>query len=111
MYLHEILSDVRFHLVVAIFCTGAAVAFGITAVAVFFDERQRRKGTMSNLQLIEALCGVVEQLVAVVKQLAGKLEQINALNEADRQAVNDALELYTVTLGADEAPDYYYQEE
>lgn len=111
MYLHEILSDVRFHLVVAIFCTGAAVAFGITAVVMFLDERRRRKGTMSNLQLIEALCGVVEQLVTVVRRLAGKLEQINALDEADRQTVDDALELYTVTIGADEAPDDYYQEE
>lgn len=33
---------------------------------------------MTNLQLIEALCGLVENLVRIVKALATKLEQVKA---------------------------------
>lgn len=66
---------------------------------------------MSNLQLIEALCALVEQLVVIVKRLAVKLEQVNALDDANREAVNAALTKYAATIGADEAPDDYDQEE
>lgn len=60
---------------------------------------------MTNLQLIEALCGLVENLVRIVKALATKLEQVEALDAAERQEVDDALARYTEILGADEAPD------
>lgn len=66
---------------------------------------------MSNLQLIEALCALVEQLVVIVKRLAVKLVQVNALDEADRQAVGEAVERYAATIGANEAPDDYSQED
>ena len=61
---------------------------------------------MTNLQLAEALCGIVELLVSVVRRLPGKLEQLNALDEADRHAVNDALGQYAAAICAGEAPDY-----
>lgn len=60
---------------------------------------------MTNLQLIEALCGLVENLVRIVKALVTKLEQVKALDAAERQEVDDALARYTEILGADEAPD------
>ena len=66
---------------------------------------------MSNLQLIEALCTLVGQLVVIVKRLAEKLEQVNALDEADRQAVDGAVKRYAATIGANEVPDDYLQED
>ena len=60
---------------------------------------------MTNLQLIEALCGLVENLVRIVKALATKLEQVKTLDAAERQEVDDAIARYPEILGADEAPD------
>lgn len=60
---------------------------------------------MSNLQLIEALCGLVENLVRIVTALATKLEQVNALDAAERREVDDALAKFSDILGADEVPD------
>lgn len=60
---------------------------------------------MSNLQLIEALCGLVESFSRIVRRLAAKLEQINALEEAERQEVHAAFDRYSKTIGANELPD------
>lgn len=60
---------------------------------------------MSNLQLIEALCGLVEDFSRIVRRLTAKLEQINALDEAERQEVQAALERCSKTIGANELPD------
>ena len=45
---------------------------------------------MTQLQLIEGLSAACEALLAVVKRLAGKLAQVEALDEADRAAVDAA---------------------
>ena len=60
---------------------------------------------MSNLQLIEALCGLVEDYSRIVRRLAAKLEQINALDEAEKTEINATLERYSKTIGANEIPD------
>lgn len=65
---------------------------------------------MSNLQLIEALCGTVEALASIVKRLAGKLAQLHALDEEERKAISAALEGYTKAIGANEAPDGCFEE-
>lgn len=66
---------------------------------------------MSNLQLIEALCSLVENFAKVVRLLATKLEQANALDEAERQEVSAAFARYPEILGTDETPDNQLQED
>ena len=60
---------------------------------------------MSNLQLIEALCGLVEDFSRIMRRLAAKLEQIHALDEAEKTEINATLERYNKTIGANEIPD------
>lgn len=60
---------------------------------------------MTQLQLIEGLSAACEALLAVVKRLAGKLAQVEALDEADSAAVDAARERYVDTIGADEICD------
>lgn len=60
---------------------------------------------MTQLQLIEGLSAACEALLAVVKRLAGKLAQVEALDEADRAAVDAARERYVGVIGAEEVPD------
>lgn len=43
MYLHEVLSDVRIHLVLAIFCAGVAVGLIPGLVCSFREEWEARK--------------------------------------------------------------------
>lgn len=65
---------------------------------------------MSNLQLIEALCSLVESFAQITCSMAEKLEQISALNEADRDAVDEVMERYSAILGTDEVPDSFTEE-
>lgn len=60
---------------------------------------------MTQLQLIEGLSAACEALLGVVKRLAGKLAQVEALDEADRAAVDAARQQYVGVIGADEVPD------
>lgn len=60
---------------------------------------------MSNLQLIEALCHLVEQQSDIIRSLATALEQERSLSEAEREAVKSAGEKYKEILGAGELPD------
>lgn len=60
---------------------------------------------MTQLQLIEGLSAACEALLDVVKRLAGKLAQLEALDAADREALDAARGRYVDTIGADEAPD------
>ena len=108
-YEWEWLSDLAIIPAFEIFLIG--IMIGGVVIGFILRADRRKEIRLTNLQLSEALCGIVEQLVAVVKRLAGKLDQINALDEADRQAVNGALERYAATIGADEIPDDYNQED
>lgn len=60
---------------------------------------------MTQLQLIEGLSAACEALLAVVKHLAGKLAQVEALDAADREALDAARERYVGVIGADEICD------
>ena len=60
---------------------------------------------MSNLQLIEALCHLVEQQSDIIRSLATALEQERSLSKAEREAVKSAGEKYKEILGAGELPD------
>ena len=60
---------------------------------------------MTQLQLIEGLSTACEALLAVVKRLAGKLAQLEALDEADRAALDAARQRYLGVIGADEICD------
>lgn len=61
---------------------------------------------MSNLQLIEALCGLVEQQAIIIRRLTLALAEANAYTDAQAAMVARAQEEYTRILGADEAPDF-----
>lgn len=60
---------------------------------------------MTQLQLIEGLSTACEALLAVVKRLAGKLAQLEALDEADQAALDAARQQYVGVIGAEEICD------
>lgn len=61
---------------------------------------------MSNLQLIEAFCTLAEELLRLALRLASALDQIQALDEENRAAVEAAREEYRNLTGAGELPDF-----
>lgn len=61
---------------------------------------------MSKLQLIEALCSCMENLLELVLRLASALDQIQALDAETRAAVQAARERVASIIGAGEAPDF-----
>ena len=61
---------------------------------------------MSNLQLIEALCSCMENLLELVLRLASALDQIQGMDAENRAAVEAARERVKSIIGADEAPDF-----
>lgn len=104
-YNWEWLSDLAIIPAFEIFLIGIMLG-GTTMTLILWTER-RKDNKVTQLQLIEALCGLVENLVRIVKTLATKLEQVEALDEAERQEVDAALARYTEILGADETPDCF----
>ena len=62
---------------------------------------------MSNLQLIEELCYLVERLIRIVRKLADQLAQAKALDEADRQEVVEVSQMFSTILGTGEVPDEF----
>lgn len=61
---------------------------------------------MSNLQLIEALCSCMENLLELVLRLASALDQIQGMDAENRAAVEAARERVKSVIGAGEAPDF-----
>lgn len=61
---------------------------------------------MSNLQMIEMLCKLVEQQASVIHHLAMELERARCLTEAERQMMEAAKRDYSAILGSDEVPDF-----
>lgn len=62
---------------------------------------------MSNLELIEKLCAVVELQSTIIRTLSSELQQMDALSEEDRKMVEESRKQYSAILGADEVPDEY----
>jgi len=60
---------------------------------------------MSNLQLIEELCYLVERQIRLVRNLSEKLAQVESLDDAEREAVKGVEDAYSRIIGADELPD------
>lgn len=60
---------------------------------------------MSNLQMIEMLCSLVEQQSQVIRCLATELEQQRALSDAERTMVEETKDKYSAILGTDEIPE------
>lgn len=60
---------------------------------------------MSNLQMIEMLCNLVERQAAVIHHLAMELENARCLTEAEQEMVQGAQKEYSNILGANEFPD------
>lgn len=60
---------------------------------------------MSNLQMIEMLCNLVEQQSKVISHFAMQLERSRNLTEAERQMVDATKQKYAAILGDEEMPD------
>ena len=60
---------------------------------------------MSNLQLIEELCYLVERQIRLIRNLAAKLAQVESLDEVEREAVKGVEDAYSRIIGSDEMPD------
>jgi len=61
---------------------------------------------MSNLQIIEALCQLVETQSKVITMLAVELHQMRELTDAESQMIESTRQRYSAILGANEAPDF-----
>lgn len=61
---------------------------------------------MSNLQIIEALCKLVEYLSEIVRSLAAALEQERALSDTEAELLSTAERQYSAILGTNETPDF-----
>ena len=60
---------------------------------------------MSNLQIIEALCNLVEQQSMLICKLTASLEEVSCLTEEERRTAQELRNKYSSILGADEVPD------
>ena len=60
---------------------------------------------MSNLQMIEMLCNLVEQQSKVISHFAMQLERSRNLTEAERQMVDATKQKYAAIIGDEEMPD------
>ena len=60
---------------------------------------------MSNLQLIEALCDLVERQSQIIRDLSSALEQMRCLSESEQAEISAAQKRYSEILGDDEMPD------
>lgn len=60
---------------------------------------------MSNLQIIEALCKLVEMQSGVISMLAMELQHERNLTEAEAEVIESARQRYSAIIGADEVPD------
>lgn len=61
---------------------------------------------MSNLEVIEALCDLVNQQLTLIHHLVVQLAEARSLTDAEQQMIEDTKAEYSALLGADEAPDY-----
>lgn len=62
---------------------------------------------MSNLEMIEKLCSVVEMQSTIIRKLSSELQQLDALSDENQKMVGTAKQMYVDILGADEIPDEY----
>lgn len=60
---------------------------------------------MSNLQMIEMLCNLVERQATVIHHLVMELEQARSLTEAEQEMVDGTQKEHSKILGANEFPD------
>lgn len=60
---------------------------------------------MSNLQMIEMLCNLVEQQSKVISHFAMQLERSRNLTDAERQMVDATKQKYAAIIGDEEVPD------
>ena len=61
---------------------------------------------MSNLQMIEMLCNLVEQQSKVISHFAMQLERSRNLTEAEQKMIDSTKQKYAAILGDEEAPDF-----
>ena len=61
---------------------------------------------MSNLELIETLCDLVEQQNDAIRQLAVALESYRQLTDEEERTCESVNAAYRAILGADEFPDF-----
>ena len=63
---------------------------------------------MSNLELIEKLCEVVELQIIIIRTLSSELLQLDALSVEDQELIEESRKRYSRILGAGETPDELY---
>ena len=61
---------------------------------------------MSNLQMIEALCNLVELMSKIIHHLMVEIEQHRALTDAEKDLLSDLDGKFTAIIGSNETPDF-----
>lgn len=61
---------------------------------------------MTNLQLIEALCKIVEEETVLIKKLYSRLAEIGEVSADEESAFVSIEAQYVAVLGHDEVPDF-----
>lgn len=60
---------------------------------------------MTNLQMIETLCALVERQAKVIRHFAMELERSRNLTESEQQMVDTTRKEYSAIIGDEESPD------
>ena len=58
---------------------------------------------MSNLQLIEELCYIVECQIKLIRKLSSRLSELDGLSEIEQEAIAGVEAAYSKAIGSDEA--------
>ena len=66
---------------------------------------------MSNLEIIEKQCAIIDAQNRLIKKLSAKLLELGALEEAERKAGEEIGREWEAVLGAEEVPDELEREE
>lgn len=61
---------------------------------------------MSNLQLIEELCYIVERQIKLIRKLAGRLAELDGLSEIEREAIAGVEAAYGKAIGSNECTEF-----
>ena len=54
---------------------------------------------MNNLQVIEALCGLIDQQNQMILRLASALEEVNCLDQCNKDLIEQTKNLYDELIG------------
>ena len=63
---------------------------------------------MSNLQLIEELCRIVDAFCEIVRHQSRRLAELEAFDKEERKSIDDLFDEYSKVIGSEEIPEDHF---